>query len=557
MRRHTLLALLVACFPPGSALAAPARGSVVVVGDSAFAAGIRRALDARRLDGMRWPDIRDVRARAESLYAEAGWQPLWLEGGLPTTAARKLVAVMSAAEARGLAPADYDVPALLDATVRPVPLAGGGAARFDLMLTLDALRFADALGNGRVAPAAAGADLQLPRTAPDVPGAVRALRTADDPDSVLGALEPASPQYQQLRRALLRYRSLAQDSGLVPLPALPRRLRPGDAYAGAAALRRLLAATGDLPDSLPGPAPGADTLYDATLVDAVRRLQRRSGFADDGIVGDSTASRLNRPFAQAIRQIELTLERWRWLPRTFESPPIVVNIPAFRLVATDSAEGRLAPALAMNVVVGRAFKTETPVFTAWMTYLVFSPYWEVPKSIELNEIRPAAMRGAGYLRRNRMELLRGGRVVPATPENVAAIGRAVHVRQLPGDDNSLGRVKFMLPNAYAVYLHDTPSKALFDRARRDFSHGCIRLQDPPALARFVLRDQPEWTEARMARAMQSDRPVNVTLSRRIPVLVLYGSTVVGPAGEVFFHGDVYGHDRRLDRLLAKGYPYAR
>jgi murein L,D-transpeptidase YcbB/YkuD len=553
MRRHVLLPLVLACSLVG---ATPARAAAQAA-DSAFAAEVRRALGAGRLDGMRWPVIRDVRARAESLYAEAGWRPLWLEGELPTTAARKLVAVMSAAEARGLAPADYDVPALLDATVRPAPLAGAPAARFDLMLTLDALRFADALGNGRVSPAAAGADLQLPRTPPDVPGAVRALRTASDPDSVLGALEPPAPQYQELRRALLHYRSLARDSGLVPLPALPRRLRPGDPYAGAAAMRRLLAATGDLPDSLAVPAPEADTLYDATLVDAVRRLQRRSGFAEDGVVGDSTASRLNRPFAQAIRQIELTLERWRWLPRTFESPPIVVNIPAFRLIATDSAAGRLAPALQMNVVVGRAFKTETPVFTAWMTYLVFSPYWEVPKSIELNEIRPAALRGAGYLQRNRMELLRGGQVVPATPENVAAIGRSVHVRQLPGDANSLGRVKFMLPNAYSVYLHDTPSKALFDRARRDFSHGCIRLQDPPALARFVLRDQPEWTEERMARAMQSDRPVNVTLSRRIPVLVLYGSTVVSPDGEVFFHGDVYGHDRRLDRLLAKGYPYAR
>jgi murein L,D-transpeptidase YcbB/YkuD len=192
-----------------------------------------------------------------------------------------------------------------------------------------------------------------------------------------------------------------------------------------------------------------------------------------------------------------------------------------------------------------------------MTYLVFSPYWEVPKSIERKEIRPAALRNPGYLARNRMELVRGGKVVPATPDAIAAIGGSVHVRQRPGEGNSLGRVKFMLPNAHAVYLHDTPSKSLFENVRRDYSHGCIRLQSPEALAEFVLRDQPDWTAERMAQAMQSERPVTATLARRIPVLILYATAVADDTGRVFFYGDIYGHDRDLDRLLRRGFPYPR
>jgi murein L,D-transpeptidase YcbB/YkuD len=256
-----------------------------------------------------------------------------------------------------------------------------------------------------------------------------------------------------------------------------------------------------------------------------------------------------------MRQIELTLERWRWLPRSFESPPIVVNIPGFRLYAFADSGGQLRPVLQMPVVVGRAFKHETPVLSARMTYLVFSPYWEVPKSIERKEIRPAAMRNPGYLARNRMELLREGRVVPPTPEAIAAIGRSVHVRQLPGEDNSLGRIKFMLPNAHAIYLHDTPAKQLFESVRRDYSHGCVRLQDPLALAEFVLQDQPEWTRERMAQAMQAERPVTATLARRIPVLLLYGTAVASGEGQVFFYDDIYGHDRDLDQLLRRGFPF--
>ncbi|HEX5818739.1 MAG TPA: L,D-transpeptidase family protein [Gemmatimonadales bacterium] len=528
----------------------------VQVPDSArFAAEAQRVLASGRHAEMRWPVLADVRARAESLYQAAGWRPLWLEGDRPSRPARSLAVALHWAELRGLDPADFDGERL-QLRAEDGPFADAeAAARFDLMLTLDALRFARALNVGRIAPRAAHTDLELAPQPADLQAVIGELRRTAHADSVLDALEPSAFGYLRLKQALVRYRSLARDSGLVPLPALPPRMRPGAAYAGAPALRRLLRALGDLPDSAAVPDAPGDTLYDATLVAAVQAFQRRNALAPDGIVGTSTAARLNRPFAARLRQIELTLERWRWLPRAFESPPILVNIPGFRLYAFADSGGEVRPVLQMPVVVGRAFKHETPVFSARMTYLVFSPYWEVPKSIERQEIRPAAMRNPGYLARNRMELLREGRVVPPTPEAIAAIGRSVHVRQRPGDANSLGRIKFMLPNAHAIYLHDTPSKQLFADVRRDYSHGCVRLQDPVALAEFVLRDQPEWTRERMAQAMQSDRPVTATLARRIPVLLLYGTAVATGEGQVFFHDDIYGHDRDLDQLLRRGFPF--
>jgi L,D-transpeptidase YcbB len=528
------------------------------VPDSApFAAEAQRLLAAGRHAEMRWPALDDVKAHAESLYRASQWQPLWLEGGRPTASARALAGTLRWSELRGLDPADFDGVRLQErAEGGPMPDAAS-AARFDVMLTLDALRFARALNVGRIAPRAAHTELELTPEPAELRAVVEELRRTARTDSVLGALEPQAFGYQRLKAALLRYRALAQDSGLVPLPALPKRLPRDTVYHGAGAMRRLLGAVGDLPDSVPVPEAAGDTLYDATLVAAVQAFQRRHGLEADGVIGPATAERLNRPFALRMRQIELTLERWRWMPRRFESPPIVVNIPGFRLYAFADSGGRVQPVLEMDVVVGRAFKHETPVFSARMTYLVFSPYWEVPKSIERAEIRPAALRNPGYLARNRMELVRGGTVVPATPDAIAAIGGSVHVRQRPGDGNSLGRVKFMLPNAHAVYLHDTPSKSLFENARRDYSHGCIRLQSPTALAEFVLRDQPEWTAERMAQAMRSERPVTATLARRIPVLVLYATAVADDTGRVFFYNDIYGHDRDLDRLLRRGFPYPR
>jgi murein L,D-transpeptidase YcbB/YkuD len=353
--------------------------------------------------------------------------------------------------------------------------------------------------------------------------------------------------------ALVRYRELAQDSTLVAIPPMPRRLRPGEPYTGVPALRRLLQVLGDYRDSLA--APILDTLYSGEVVEAVKRFQMRQGFTPDGVIGDSTRIRLSRPFEQRIRQMELTLERWRWMPRQFSAPPIIVNIPAFRLYAFSSLDLDERTTLAMNVVVGTAFKTETPVFADELEYLIFAPYWDVTPAIALKEIKPEALKNPEFLVRNRYELVEGGEPVPPWPENIARIGAGVRVRQTPGPHNALGVVKFIMPNDFQVYLHDTPSKALFDRTRRDASHGCIRLGDPFALAKFLLRDQPEWTDDRIRGAMNAGEPTPVRFRNKVPVYIIYATALAVANGDVFFYPDIYGHDRTLDRLLKQGYPY--
>jgi murein L,D-transpeptidase YcbB/YkuD len=209
----------------------------------------------------------------------------------------------------------------------------------------------------------------------------------------------------------------------------------------------------------------------------------------------------------------------------------------------------------MDVVVGIAYQHDTPVFTAPLRYVVFRPYWEVPTSIAKNEIRPKAMRNAAYLGRERFVLVRGEAQVPATPANIRAIGSAVRVRQRPGPTNSLGNVKFMLPNPYNVYLHDTPSKGRFEAVRRDFSHGCIRLSQPASLAEFLLGDQPAWTRRRIDAAMAAESPTQVNLVKPVPVYVLYGTAIARQDGRTYFFRDLYGHDATLDALLREGYPY--
>lgn len=506
---------------------------------------------------MRWEDFRDVQAEVKTLYAGNRWTPLWLVGGLPSAPAAALLGVLAAAGDRGLDPEDYDATRL---TALASTLVRGGfgtepAVQFDIALTVGAVRFISALARGRIDPRAAHATFRLYRMPFDLAGTVDRLRRARQPEPILQAVEPSWVHYLLLKQALARYRLLAKDTSRLNLPKPPRKgVREGGAYSAAADLRRRLAAQGDL-DSVAAATRAGDTLLTAELVDGIRRFQIRQGFRADGVLGDSTWSRLTAPLEHRIRQMALTLERWRWLPREFSSPPILVNIPAFRLHFFTMERDDEPSVISMNVVVGTAYQHDTPVFVEEMTYLVFRPYWDVPASIAREEIRPKAMTDSSYIARNHFDLLRGTVVVEATPANLADIGGAVRVRQAPGPGNSLGSVKFMLPNDLSVYLHDSPARSLFQKSRRDFSHGCIRVMDAELLAELVLRGQPAWTRERIRAAMSDSVSTRVELNRPIPILVLYGTAVARENGQVYFYQDIYGHDRRLQRLLAQGYPY--
>ena len=325
-------------------------------------------------------------------------------------------------------------------------------------------------------------------------------------------------------------------------------------------MRHLLEATGDLKRGTPW-NPRASAHYSPDLVAAVKQFQTRQGFEPTGVIDAATAARLNRPFEQRVRQIELALERYRWMPVAFNAPPIIVNIPAFRLEAFRSVVDREDEMLSMDVVVGDATDTHTPVFAADMKYLIFRPYWEVPASIMTTELGPKAMEDPKFLEEQGMVLVSGeaddAPELPPTPENLAQIGKDLRVRQRPGPQNALGLVKFLLPNPYDVYLHDTPAKGLFAKARRDASHGCIRLSDPPALAAHVLRDQPEWTLEKIHAAMEGEDNHRVNLTQPIPVFIIYTTAVARESGEVFFYSDIYGMDKPLDQMLRAGYPFAR
>jgi murein L,D-transpeptidase YcbB/YkuD len=342
-----------------------------------------------------------------------------------------------------------------------------------------------------------------------------------------------------------------------------RKVEPGKPWAGVPALATRLQRFGDLASG-DARAIGRDEagtpLYDGPLVDAVKSFQSRHGLEPDGVIGAGTILTLNVTLAHRLRQVELAMERMRWLPPMAVEPTIFVNVALFRLWATDpSVEGE---PLRQNVVVGRSLDHSTPIFIATMEYVVFRPYWYPTYSIARKEIVPRARRDPSYLSREALEIVASGDedapALPATPANLkeVAAGR-LSVRQRPGPKNALGLAKFIFPNESSIYMHGTPSQELFSRARRDFSHGCIRVEDPLALALWVLRDQPQWTREQIEAAMNGRRPTRASLTRPLTVVLFYDTVHVNSEGVMFFVDDIYGHDRELDQALKKGYPFRR
>jgi murein L,D-transpeptidase YcbB/YkuD len=255
--------------------------------------------------------------------------------------------------------------------------------------------------------------------------------------------------------------------------------------------------------------------------------------------------------AARVRQIELTMERLRWTPLLQASRMVVINVPEFVLRAYEVRGDEVIVRESMKVIVGKAMDTRTPLFVEQMRYIEFSPYWNVPPSIARGEVVPRLRRDPGYFDREGFEFVTGsGQVVnalaPAMLDDVLA-GRA-RIRQRPGSRNALGDIKFVFPNSDNVYLHHTPAVRLFERDRRDFSHGCIRIEHPVALAQFVLKGMPEWTEDRIREAMRRGDSATLRLAEPVPVLIAYG-TVIVKAGQIHFFDDIYGHDRRLDAAL--------
>jgi L,D-transpeptidase YcbB len=487
-------------------------------------------------------------------YQDRSFAPLWFDSGEPTSACLSLLQELRAADTRGLRPGDYDAIGLTERATGEIE-AEPSLMSVDVAVSVAAARFAMDLHSGRVNPRSLGHDLDVPQRQADVGAFVSALAHAPDVALALDRLEPQLAQYRLLKQALGRYRSLSQYPELTRLPPLPKRsLQVGDAYGGAAGLRALLIAVGDLTAqaSLPQAEP---PVFDAQLSEALASFQRRHALIADGVLGPATFRELTTPFVRRVGQITLSLERSRWLPK-FDTPPIIVNIPQFRLFAFRTTRDVASDILQMDVVVGEAFPGKrTPVFGAQMRYLVLRPYWDVPRSILLAELLPSIRRDPSWVERNGYQIVRGegDDAVPqhATAETVALLARGtLRLRQKPGPDNALGLVKFMLPNSHNVYLHDTPAKSLFAHSRRAFSHGCIRVADPFALLRHLLGNDPRWTDEAVLQTMLSDAAsVRIMLPKPVPVFILYGTALVRGSGGVMFFDDLYGLDARLEAAM--------
>lgn len=502
-------------------------------------------IGSKRCELLARPDFADLETPVQTFYETRNWKLAWTTRRGVSSQAVDVVALLSGAGRQGLAPADYDAGAwnghLGAAQSAPLEVR----AQFDIALTVAAMRFARDLHSGRVDPEAVGPDLAFPREPLDLAAFAAIFGASTNPSETLMSLEPPHLAYKRLLVALARYRAMAERVGELTV-ATRETLEPGSEYADAPRLASLLRLLGDLPPQAgTGPEPAR---YEGALVDAVKRFQQRHGLEPDGKIGAATFRALNTPLRERVRQIEITLERWRWVPREVDRPQLVVNIPEYRLTGVDP-EGR--PAVSMRVVVGEAGSSPTPFVSGKLEHVVFRPHWNVPRSILTEEILPEL--DDEYLARHDMEIVdASGQSVPLSDDALTALReRKLRLRQRPGPKNSLGPVKFQFPNEEAIYLHGTPAQSLFQRARRDFSHGCIRVEDPETLAAWILRDQPGWTRSRIRHALAGSETQSVELTRPTPIVVAYNTAVVTEDGEVQFFDDVYGLDEALDTALSK------
>ena len=337
----------------------------------------------------------------------------------------------------------------------------------------------------------------------------------------------------RLAAAAEDYRRLAGWGGWPRVPEGPK-LQAGDEGPRVAALRRRLG------------LPQLPPLFDAVLEQAVREFQERHGLAVDGVAGVQTMAALNVPAQERLAQIELALERWRRLPLEPGQDFVLVNIPAMQLAAVAGG----TPVLEMRVVVGRP-DWPTPEFSSTITTVTFSPAWTVPTTIARREVEPRARRDPGYLARSRIEVLdRSGNSFGTDLAAARASGAPYLFRQRPGDDNALGRVRIGAPNRFDVFLHGTPAVSLFAQPARTFSHGCVRLERPLELARWLLADQPRWDEAALAAALARDEPLQTAVTRPVKLHLVYVTAWADSSGSVHFRRDIYGSDAAFRAALA-------
>jgi murein L,D-transpeptidase YcbB/YkuD len=514
-------------------------------------------VDSARHPDLRWSDFTPYKAEVAKLYEASGYSLLWIQNGRVRPQALAVIELLQHANAKGLDAEDYDGSRwqgrLLKLGQSP---SEQDLASFDTALTVSAMRYIRAIHCGRVNPKEFKFELDTEGLQLPLAEFVQThVINSGDPAAEIQKLEPSFPGYQKLLALLPVYEGYANQAAGEEFPTVTKTVHPGQAYAGLDRLGRFLQIIGDIPAGAQL-NPNA-TIYEGALVDGVKHYQDRHGETPTGNLDARTINELNTPPAARIRQIKLTLERWRWIPHSFPQPPVVVNLPEYRVRAMNP-DGTVA--FYKNVIIGKAYGHKSPVFEKEIQYVVFRPYWNVTPSIQRSEIVPHIQKDPNYIAKHNFEVVTpGGEVVTDDQVSLEVLEgiRSFHlmVRQKPGDTNSLGLVKIIFPNPDNVYLHGTDAPELFSPDVRDFSHGCIRVEKPADLVAWVLRNNPGWDLERVKATMNGEKNnLQVNLVAQIPVLIVYGTATVNEENQIRFFDDIYGYDADLDKALATEHP---
>ena len=479
----------------------------------------------------------------QSFYARRGFRPAWSNA----RNAAELRRALADSAADGLDPADYELQ-LLDSLARELegPAATSDLrAQYDILLTEALLRLGYHLSFGKVDAESFDPQWNFGRTLEhrDVAREIEEALAAEDIYGRIEALKPTHRLYAGLKKELARYRAAGRTDEPAQIPA-GAALKPGTSDARVPLLRARLAVSGDLDATAAVPDPAA---YDATVETALRRFQARMGLESDGVAGAGTIAELNVPLAERIRQLRVNLDRGRVLLQDLPEKFVVVNIAGYTAYVVQGQD----IVWSARVQVGKPYR-KTPLFRSDINYLVLNPTWTVPPGIIRADILPAAKADPASITRKGLKVLdSGGREVdPASVDWSRYSGGHIPytLRQDPGPKNALGRVKLMFPNPYFVYLHDTPSQALFDRAERAFSSGCVRVERALELAAIVL-DDPQWNAQSIDAVIAGGKLQNVTLKRKVPVLLAYWTAWVDRESRMNFRRDLYGQDAKWAAAL--------
>jgi L,D-transpeptidase YcbB len=506
-------------------------------------AGMLRSLPGDSVVHLTDGDTLRISAATAEFYQGRSWESAWVDAKGPRDQGVAVHQAVGRAWEDGLPPARYRHDLAVAALAR-LEATGDSAlsdslrvrhlAELDVLLTEGFNRLALDLVAGMLSPETAGLDFRIvPEAAPDA-AIVNRIAAGEAPAAIVAQLRPTSPQYERMRAALLTFHE-AESHGAWPQLSADRALREGGRGAMVAQLRQRFISGLDAREAALARAGAGDaSLFDADLKSAVQQFQERHAIAPDGSVGASTLKELNHTIAERIAELQLNLDRWRWLPRELGDRYVLVNIAGFEMEVVE--QGRVIES--MNVVVGQE-STETPVFSDSIRFVVVNPYWNVPDGIMERKIRPAMAADPQYLAKNDMEIVEG------------------RVRQRPGPQNSLGRYKFIFPNDLDIYLHDTPEGHLFARSERAFSAGCVRVERPRDFARLLLRLQSDRDPDSLDGILASGSERWIKLDRPLPVYLLYFTAWAQDDGSIRFHHDVYGRSEALEGQAKEMTPGAR